>query len=138
MRKILGILIVILVFLASPVRPWGQKRTPLPDNVKSIIGRSCSVSGCHQGKYPAGNMRLEPGKFFSSTLNAPSQEVAGQKIIDTSAPEKSYLLAKIKGEPGIIGARMPAGPAPLPADEIKTIEAWILSLKDGPSGPTGI
>ncbi len=33
---------------------------------------------------------------------------------------------------------MPPARNPLTADEIKTIETWILSLKEGPSGPTGI
>jgi len=135
MRKILEILIVILVSLASPVRPRCQEQTTLPDNIKSIIGRNCSISGCHQGRYPAGNLNLEPDKFLASVLNAASLEVPGKKIVDPAAPEKSYLLAKIKGEPGIVGARMPANRRPLSADEIKSVEAWVLSLKDNSSRP---
>lgn len=101
----------------------------VPDNVKRIIRHSCGVSGCHQGRYPAANHNFEPDKFLSSTLDVPSGEVPGRKIIDTAEPEKSYLLSKIKGEPGIVGQRMPARREPLSADQIQTIETWILSMK---------
>jgi hypothetical protein len=51
--------------------------------------------------------------------------------VDTAAPEKSYLLAKIKGKPGIVGKRMPADRNPLTADQVRQIEDWIKSLAQG-------
>jgi hypothetical protein len=137
MQKISCLVIVFVVILAGPSRPAAQPGPALPDNIKKIIGRNCSVSGCHQGRYPAANMNFEPDKFIGSTWDKPSQEVPDKKIIDASASEKSYLLAKIKGEPGIIGARMPAGRAPLSADEIKAVEAWLASLENDSHQPRG-
>jgi hypothetical protein len=117
--------------LSSP-----QSQTTLPANIKTIIKKNCSTAGCHEGRYPAADLNYEPAKFLASVLNTPSQEAPALKIIDTSAPEKSYLLAKIKGEPGIFGKRMPANNPPLEDQEIKEIETWVLSLKGNPSSST--
>jgi mono/diheme cytochrome c family protein len=129
MRKVSSLVVAFVAILAGPTRPADEPKTVLPENVKIIFSRSCGVSGCHQGRFPAGNLNFEPDKLLSAAINTPSQEVPSKKIIDTSTPEKSYLLAKIKGEPGIVGARMPAYRDPLSAEEIKAIEAWIMSLK---------
>ena len=129
MRGRLHFLGVMLVTLAGPVSQWAQEAPAVPENVKTIIGRNCSVARCHQGKHPAGDLNLEPAKFLAATLNAASQKDPGKMIIDTSAPEKSYILAKVKGEPGIVGSRMPPRRNPLTADEIRAIETWILSVK---------
>ena len=119
-------------FLFTGTALSGARRSvSVPGDVKTIIGRNCGVSGCHQGRYPASNLNLEPGGLPASVLDVPSQEVPERRVIDTAAPEKSYLLAKIKGEPGIVGVRMPAYRDPLSADQIRAIEAWILSLKSG-------
>jgi len=116
---------------------WGYASGPgqetVPADVKAIIGHSCSVSGCHRGRFPTGNLNLEPDKILASTLNVPSGEAPDRKYVDTADPEKSYLLAKIKGQPGIVGARMPAQRDPLADDQIKAIEAWIQSLKGSQS-----
>jgi hypothetical protein len=42
----------------------------------------------------------------------------------------SYLLMKIKGDPNIAGKRMPKRKKPLAGEAIKTIEEWIMSLKE--------
>ena len=137
MRKLSTIVILLAGVLAGPALPAKRPRAALPDNIKNIVTRSCSVSGCHQGRYPTGNLNLEPDKFLASVLDAASLEAPGKKIVDTASPEKSYLLAKIKGEPGIVGARMPAGRDPLSADQIKAVETWIAGLKGG-SARTGV
>jgi len=100
----------------------------LPANIKNILKQNCSVSGCHSGKYPAAGHNFEPDKFVATVVDTPSQEMPGVKIVDAAAPEKSYLLAKVKGEPGIVGKRMPAGRDPLSEDQIRQIEDWIKSL----------
>ncbi len=134
-KKVLASL-VVLAGLGFPGSAAAAQQPGLPENVKTIIKNSCGVSGCHQGKYPASNHNFEPDKFLSSVLDVPSLEVPGKKLIDTADPEASYLLSKIKGEPGIVGQRMPAGGRdPLPADEIGAIEAWIVSLKNSSPGP---
>jgi hypothetical protein len=113
----------------------GASSAQAPDNVMTIIKQSCAVTGCHAGKYPASGHSYEPDKFAASVVDAPSLEAPGLKIVDTAAPEKSYLLAKIKGKPGIVGKRMPADRDPLTDDQIRQIEDWIKSLAQG--GSTG-
>jgi mono/diheme cytochrome c family protein len=115
---------------------FGASRTPqgkdLPTDVKVIIKQNCSVSGCHQGKYPAARLNFESDQFLTSVIDKPSQEAQGWKIVDSADPAASYLLAKIKGEAGISGKRMPLNREPLTAEQIQKIEAWLLSLKTGP------
>jgi hypothetical protein len=108
-----------------------------PASIKTIIKQNCSVSGCHSGKYPAANLSLEPTGFPASVINASSLEVPELKLVDSTSPEKSYLLMKIRGEPGIVGKRMPANRDPLSEDQIRELEEWTRSLKAGPSPPSG-
>jgi mono/diheme cytochrome c family protein len=125
---------VLLSLIILPV--FGAGRTlqakDVPADVKVIIKQSCSVSGCHQGKYPAAWLNFEPDKFLASVIDKPSQEAQGRKIVDSADPAASYLLAKIKGDAGISGKRMPLNREPLTAEQIQKIEAWLLSLKTGP------
>ncbi len=109
----------------------------LPADVKVVIKQSCSVSGCHQGKYPAAWLNLEPDKFLESVIDKPSQGAQGLKIVDTADPARSYLLAKIKGEAGIVGNRMPLNREPLSAEQIQKIETWLLGMKTGSAEDIG-
>jgi len=111
--------------------PGNSQESPVsvPAAIRSIIKGSCSVAGCHQGKYPAAGLNFEAEAFLSSVLDVPSKEVDGLKIVDTREPEKSYLLAKIKGESWIVGKRMPLNRPPLTGDQIEEIETWVQGLK---------
>jgi hypothetical protein len=97
--------------------------------VKPILVQNCVLAGCHRTANPAGNLRLEMGRFPASVLDVPSGQVADRMLVDTKAPMKSYLLAKIKGEEGIAGDRMPLNRTPLSEKQIEEIETWINSLK---------
>src|SRR4030042_5448209 len=104
--KIIMMIVALMAFgLGSYVFCQGPENSPVqvPANIKSIIKQNCSVSGCHSGKYPAAGHNFEPDEFAAAVVNAPSREIPDLKIVDVAAPEKSYLLAKIKGEPGIVG-----------------------------------
>jgi len=98
------------------------------DAVKRIIKQSCGVTGCHSGKYPAANLNLEPEKFPTSAAGVLSLGMPDLKIVDPGAPEKSYLLAKVRGASGIVGKRMPMNRDPLTEEQIRRIEEWIKSL----------
>lgn len=136
MKKALFFSLAFLAAFVSAAFPAGPDQATVPADVKAIVGHSCAVSGCHRGQYPTGNLNLEADKFLASTLNVASEEAPGLKYIDTGDPGKSYLLAKIKGEPGIVGKRMPARGGPLSDDQIKAIQDWIMSLKgDDPQAP---
>jgi len=97
--------------------------------VTTIFKAECAIAGCHRGVHPKKDLNLEPDKFLTSTVNIVSQENKNLKRVDTTDPEKSYLLMKIKGEKGIKGSRMPDDAPPLKKEEIGVIEDWILSLK---------
>jgi len=135
LKFVLIIMVSSLFALSSFILGQGSDASPahLPDNIKTLIRQNCSVSGCHSGKTPAAGHNYEPEQFVAAVVNVPSLEVPDLKIVDVSAPEKSYLLAKIKGEPGIVGKRMPANRDPLTEEQIQQIEEWIKSLGTGPS-----
>jgi hypothetical protein len=124
--------------LGSVVLGQGAENSPaqVPAHIKTIIKQNCSVSGCHSGKFPAAGLSLESDHFPASAVGMSSREMPDLKIVDASAPEQSYLLAKIKGEPGIVGKRMPFNRDPLTDEQIGQIEEWVKSLSAGPSGAT--
>jgi hypothetical protein len=121
--------ILSFAFLPALVPGRAPQAKDVPADVKTIIKQSCSVSGCHEGKYPAAWLNLEPDEFPTSVIDKPSRESSDRKIVDTANPPASYLLAKIKGEAGISGRRMPLNREPLTAEQIQKIEAWLMSLK---------
>ena len=139
-KFVLALMVSAVFILSSILLARGVEQSPALDNVKRIVKQNCSVAGCHSGKYPPAGLSLEPEGFPASVVGVASQEKPGSLIVDPAAPEKSYLLAKIKGEPGIVGARMPAKRDPLLEADIKQIADWIKSLAADPSEtalPTG-
>lgn len=107
-----------------------QSQAKLPEPVRKAVLKNCAVSGCHQGAYPAMNLSFEPDKLPGSALGVASREKPELKIIDGAAPEKSYLLMKIRGDKEIGGRRMPLNGTPLKAAELQAFQDWIMSLKD--------
>jgi len=101
---------------------------PQLEKIKEIFKRNCIK--CHSGIVPAQELNLEPGNLISSTVDVTSMQKMNLNIIDSSNPGKSYLLMKIKGEKNIVGKQMPLKKEPLSNEEIKTIEEWIMGLKD--------
>jgi hypothetical protein len=112
---------------------YAQGTIAVPEPVQKIFRTSCSVTGCHHGKYPAMNMSFEPDKIIESTINVPSKEKPDLKIINTAEAAKSYLLMKIRGDRDIAGKRMPLNATPLKDADILSIQNWINSLKGAPA-----
>ena len=100
----------------------------LTEKVGEIFKQHCSVAGCHKGQYPKNKLNLETDKFFDAIINIQSLQVDTLKLVDTKNPQKSYLLKKIKGEPGIVDSKMPVDAPPLSEEELDRIEKWINSL----------
>jgi len=115
--------VIAAILLAAAWGVWAAAE--VPDNVKAIFGQRCA--GCHKGKFPPKGLNLEPAKA-AAILDAPSREVPELKIVDTKAPEASYLLKKVRRESGISGRPMPPGKA-LAADQLQVLEAWLNGLK---------
>lgn len=102
-----------------------RAQVKVPGEVISVFAKNCV--DCHHGKYPPRGLSWEMKKI-EAAIDAPSREVPALKIIDTAAPESSYVLKKVRGEKGIKGDRMPPTKALDPAS-IKILEDWIQSLK---------
>jgi cytochrome c2 len=115
--------IIAIAALCAVLGAWAAAE--VPENVKSVFRQRCAV--CHKGVGAPKGLSWETDKI-SEALDAPSREVPGLKIIDTKAPEASYLLKKIRRESDITGRPMPPGKA-LAAEELQTLEAWLAGLK---------
>ncbi len=124
MKRTLSVFLVIM--LAAATGAWVQDK--IPGDVTTLLQKKCAV--CHKGQYPPKALSWEPSRI-AAAIDAPSQEVPELKIIDSAAPESSYILKKVRGESGIKGTRMPPTKA-LGADEIRVLETWIQGLKKFP------
>lgn len=114
--------------LALLVPALAQNPLP-PDQVQKVIKANCLTAGCHTGKFPAANLNLEPENAQASLFDRTSLTHPDFKLIDLSAPEKSYILMKLRGAAGIAGQRMPLNRDPLAEKDLDTIAAWVSSLK---------
>jgi len=74
-------------------------------------------------------MSLEPARLPASILDKSSTGKPEFKIADSAAPERSYLLMKLRGGAGIAGSRMPLRANKLTEAEIQTLADWLAGLK---------
>ena len=93
--------------------------------VSEVFAVSCVTSGCHSGGDPAAGLSLE-GDFAARIVGVASEQRSDLKLVDPGNPDKSYLLLKVRGDDEIISQQMPPG-APLPAEQMEIIRAWIAS-----------
>jgi cytochrome c553 len=143
MKKTIGLFLVtlatVLTILAFAVLPGcksgssssttGSTQTTsgvsFSKDVQSIFNNNCVV--CHQGAGQAG-LTLEPNLSYSKLVGVASTESATELRVKASAPDQSYLLAKVNGTQiaaGGSGVQMPYGAAPLSAAQISLISQWI-------------
>ena len=115
-----------LLFAATSPRAQAGSGLP-PANVLEILKARCAR--CHGGQYPTAGMSFESKAVLASLAGRPSGEKPGLKIIDPADPDRSYLLAKVRGDEGIVGKRMPLDGDPLSASEISVLTLWARSLK---------
>ncbi|MEE9206745.1 MAG: hypothetical protein V3U67_00020 [Gemmatimonadota bacterium] len=80
---------------------------------------------CHAGASAPLGFSLEAGVSFANVVNVPSVERPELMRVKPGQPDSSYLVLKVEGASGIVGARMPLGFPPLPAEEIAAIRDWI-------------
>lgn len=95
--------------------------------VSEILITNCAISLCHDPESRAGQLVLSSGQSHGNLVNVKSSQKPGAKLVVPKAPQHSYLLAKIRGEKGIKGSRMPIGRPPLLPEQEKAIEEWIIA-----------
>jgi hypothetical protein len=93
-----------------------------------IFSVSCTACHTDQGRTPAAGLNLMPGVSYAALVNVASSEKPGAiRVIPTNA-DGSYLVQKLRGDPDIVGLRMPRnGPPYLTDDQINLVKAWITS-----------
>jgi hypothetical protein len=103
-------------------------RPPAPPNpsfaadIVPLVAARCAA--CHGGEPPAAGLPLDTPEALLDTAVRASSEWLGWAVVRAGSPERSYLLYKVTGAPGLLGSRMPPE-APLTRDEAWALERWI-------------
>jgi len=103
-------------------------QSAVPADVVSVFQKYC-VS-CHKGKTPPQGLSWEAARI-AEAIDRASNEMTELLIIDSAAPEASYVLRKVRREKDVKGKPMPPLAA-IGADDLKVLETWILGLKKFP------
>lgn len=80
---------------------------------------------CHSGAGAPEGLALDAAHSYALLVGVPSNEDAGLLRVKPGVPDSSYLILKLQGSPGIVGAQMPFGGPPLPQATIDVIRQWI-------------
>lgn len=100
--------------------------------VDEVAAKSCVM--CHGGKRPAAALALTAEFIEEATISVASTQIETLNLVEPGAPDRSYLLMKVRGSEGIKRSRMPLRADPLGEEVDKMIAAWIFAL--GPPAPT--
>ena len=90
-----------------------------------IFNASCAQSGCHSGATPQAGMNLSAGSAYANLVGVASSEVPALQRVEPGDADNSYIIHKLEGRAGIVGARMPFGGPFLDQATIDRIGAWI-------------
>ncbi|MHB8055357.1 MAG: DUF5777 family beta-barrel protein [Candidatus Aminicenantales bacterium] len=131
MRSMKRLVIFMLSFAAAAfLLALGAQTNPtLRESAVPILAKNCATAGCHAGSSPMMNLSFEAARLPDQLIGKISLGASGRVIIDPAEPEKSYLLAKLRGDPDISGGRMPLRRPALSPEEQKAVTDWVLSLR---------
>ena len=73
---------------------------------------------CHSGAGAPEGLALDAAHSYALLVGVPSNEDAGLLRVKPGVPDSSYLILKLQGSPGIVGAQMPQA-------TIDVIRQWI-------------
>jgi hypothetical protein len=110
-----------------PATPGSSPNTPLTADFQSIQDNVFTpiCVRCHSGASAPQGLQLDEGHSYALLVGVPSNEVPGLDRVKPGDPDNSYLVQKIEGASGIVGARMPFGGPYLPQSTINIIRQWI-------------
>ena len=92
----------------------------IQDNVFTPI-----CTRCHIGASAPEGLQLDAAHSYALLVGVPSAEDPSLLRVKPGDPDNSYLVRKLQGGPGIVGAQMPFGGPYLPQSSIDVIRAWI-------------
>jgi len=129
-----GILLGLLLSACCPDPQPASDGAALSDGVgggtslsviqTQIFDHHC-VTDCHEATSPAANLRLNPGKSHENLVNVASKQVTSQVRVIPGNADRSYLVRKLEGGPGIVGDQMPRLAPARPQAEIDQVRVWI-------------
>lgn len=96
--------------------------------VAALFERTCARAGCHAAPVPQMNLDLSQPQFYASLVGEASMEKPEELRVDPGNPESSYLMKKLRGEPGIVGLQMPMIGDKLTEEEMDLVASWISGL----------
>src|SRR5262249_36965444 len=109
-RALLALALVMLAGVCTtkvppPSAPVAPTTPQTPASVQAIFTARCAKSGCHVTGTAAFNEFLEAGRSYAAIVDVPSGERPAVMRIRPFQPDSSYIVMKIRGTPGIAGAR---------------------------------
>ena len=87
-----------------------------------------ACTNCHTavGRNPAAGLNLTHDLAFDNLVNRPSQNKPGAIRVIPGDPDRSYMIQKLEGTPGIVGQRMPFNGGPYLTDgQMLFLRRWI-------------
>jgi hypothetical protein len=111
----------------EPITPGGSSGGPVTADFQSIQENVFTpiCSKCHIGASAPEGLQLDAAHSYNLLVGVPSVEDPSLLRVDPGNPDQSYMVLKIEGAPGIVGAQMPFGETPLPQATIDAIRQWI-------------
>jgi len=89
-----------------------------------VFSVSCALAGCHAGPAPQAGMDLSPVASYASIVRVASTQRSELSRIEPSDPDRSYLVLKLRGDPAIVGSRMPLTGAVTDA-QVQLVVDWV-------------
>ncbi len=100
----------------------GNLTATLSSIQREVFNPACVA---HHGPSDAqAGLDISEGRSFENLVNVPSTQV-GLDLVTPNDAENSYLIHKLDGRAGIVGARMPIGGRFLTDEAVAVIEQWI-------------
>jgi hypothetical protein len=80
---------------------------------------------CHSGASAPQGLQLDEAHSYALLVGVASAEQPSLERVQAGDPNSSYLILKLEGAAGIVGAQMPFGGPYLPQSTINVIKQWI-------------
>lgn len=98
---------------------------PTLTNVQSIVfTNSCAFSTCHASPGSSG-LVLDEGAAWAELVTVESEDNPGNILVIPGDSDGSYLMAKLRGDAGIVGAAMPSTGDLLTDEKLQLVADWI-------------
>ncbi|MCY4122081.1 MAG: hypothetical protein OXG72_14305 [Acidobacteria bacterium] len=107
----------------TPATPATGNLTVTLSSIQSeVFNPSCVVH--HGATVAEADLDLSEGRSFANLVNVMSTQV-GLELVEPNDAENSYLIHKLDGRAGIVGARMPPNGPFLTDEALDLIKQWI-------------